>query len=387
MAEPTINELRTEYDNICRKFPELQKRSEKDEGAMLQVRLHAQDGFHLAGRLKSRYEALLSATPAGSKEYQDFSKQIKFYDDQLVNWTDWLQKFGSPMSGLPSTTFDDIAGLEDVKATIRNYLFMLKNPNVAKAYHINTNLGILLYGPPGTGKTLIAEAIAHELGVRYFVITPSQIFGSYVGESEKNVRDVFAELRACKDGAVLLIDECESIFARRENSTNRAAIGVANQLLQEMNGQGDGQVTRRVILGATNRPELMDEAYLRFKRFSLQFYIGMPAPEAKEKVVRLNLTKRPHDPIVMTELIRKLNQDNYLTCADISGIVEQCAYKALAECREKTESNLSGENNPEIVNIRLDHLNDVLSKYPRSVTQSMLDEYEAFRQSRLNPNG
>ena len=386
MAEQTIGELLGEYQVVCKKFKESQSNSEKDESALLQTRINAQAGFHLARKLKAKYETLLPTAAPGSKQAQEFEQNIAFYEKQIRSWTEWLQKYGSPMSELPSTTFDDIAGLDDVKETIKNYLFMLKRPEVAKAYHINTNLGILLYGPPGTGKTLIAEAIAHELGVRYFVITPSQIFGSYVGESEKNVRAIFAELRACTDGAVLLIDECESIFARREGDSNRAAIGVANQLLQEMNGQGDSEVSRRVIIGATNRPELMDEAYLRFKRFSLQFYIGMPAPEAKEKVVKLNLAKRPHEPAVMTELIARLRNDDCYTCADISGIVERCAYLALEDCRKRAEANGIGIGDElkssDIVKIRLDHLNKVYSTYPKSVTLDMLQAYEEFKERR-----
>lgn len=380
----SVTELKKQYDENVRRVKDLRVKSDKDESLTLEIRLAAQEGFELAGELRAHY-ARLAGVAHGEKDREELEAQEKFYAKEVENWSKWLRKYGSPMSGIPKTTFDDIAGLDDVKATIKNYLFMLKNPEIAEAYRINTNLGILLYGPPGTGKTLVAEAIAHELNVRYFVITPSQIFGSYVGESEKNVRDVFAELRACKDGSVLLIDECESIFARRDSNTNRAAIGVANQLLQEMNGQGDAGVGRRVILGATNRPELMDEAYLRYKRFSLQFYIGMPAEAAVKKVVALNLRKRPHDEVVETELIRRLLQDGYYTCADISGIVEQCAYMALSECRKRAEDLGVSEYGEKMgyVNINLTHLNKVLENYPHSVTQDMLDEYQRFHDERI----
>ena len=127
----------------------------------------------------------------------------------------------------------------------------------------------------------------------------------------------------------------------------------------------------------------MDEAYLRFKRFSLQFYIGMPAPEAKEKVVRLNLANRPHDPAVMTELISRLQSDDCYTCADISGIIERCAYLALEDCRRRVESNGITDVRPcDIVNINLDHLNKVYSTYPKSVTLDMLQGYEEFKERR-----
>ena len=367
----SIVQLEKDYIAECARFKSAREKSKEDEGLRIEARKLAQRGLGLAISLKQRYTDL-------REEKAEYAEKVKEYDREIERWQKWLVRLGSPMNGIPSTTFDDVAGLEDVKETIRNYLFALKNPEVAKKYRVSTNVGILLYGPPGTGKTLVAKAIAHELGVRFFVITPSMIFGSYVGESEKNVRDIFAELRACEDGAVLLIDECESIFARRENNTNRAAIGVANQLLQEMNGVNDGGSDRRVILGATNRPELMDEAYLRYKRFSLQFLIGMPNKEARQTVVDLNLKKLPHDEIVREELLRRL--DESYTCADISGIIEQCAYRAMEEYREKCEK-AEGKSVP-FVNINVKHLREVLKNFSKSVTPEMIRGYEEFRDAR-----
>ena len=379
-----IEVLIQEYEDYSSKFSNKFK-GILDEEKSKNVRVEAQKGLALATELRDRYSELIEQTSEGSKENGEFVKQRDRYAEQIENWKKWLAKYGSHMKGIPTTSFDDVAGLEDVKNDIKNYIFMLKNPDVAKKYRIDTNLGILLYGPPGTGKTLIAEAIAHELGVRYFVITPSQIFGSYVGESEKNVRDVFEELRACQDGSVLLVDECESIFARRESNTNRAAIGVANQLLQEMNGQGDSGSSRRVIIGATNRPQLLDEAYLRFKRFSLQYYIGMPNREAVSRVIDLRLKDRPTGDRFKEYLMDKIEGGNY-TCADISGIIEKCAYQAVSECRAIKERN--GEvkfgTNTAYVNMTIKQLSEVLSRDPMSVTDEMLMEYENFRKSRLN---
>ncbi len=382
-----VVDLEKLYPEQCQKFSAKKKVVESDKDPKdddkIAIRMLAQDGFTYANELKKKYQSFLPN--AAGNEARECEEKIKYYDLEMEKWTIWLQKYGSPISGIPSTTFDDIAGLDDVKETIKDYLYLLNNPGIAKTYNISTNLGILLYGPPGTGKTLIAEAIANALNVRYFVITPSQVFGSYVGESEKNVRDIFAELRACTDGAVLLIDECESIFARRDgNTSNRAAIGVANQLLQEMNGQGDS-ASRRVILGATNRPELMDEAYLRYKRFSMQFYIGMPDMKAKEDVVEINVKKRPYEPMFKEKLMLTLMCDDLYTCADISGIIEQCAYMALTECRKISEEHpdaVFGQNR-DYIKMTPAHLESVLARYPRSVTREMLAGYEQFRQQRI----
>ncbi len=383
-ANMNIADLKKAYDDKAAVFN--RKRKENTDDTPRELRKIGQELFSYANLLRKRYDDLLENGMAreGSKDYEEFKRERDLYSNELVNLSGWLKKYGSPMQGIPKTTFDDVAGLEDVKDSIKDYLYMLSNPGIAEAYHMDTNIGILLYGPPGTGKTLVAEAIANALNVRYFVITPSQIFGSYVGESEKNVRDIFEEMNVCTDGSVLLIDECEAIFARRDGNANRASIGVANQLHQEMNGQGEA-ASRRVIVGATNRPELMDEAYLRYKRFSLQFYIGLPNDEAKERVLDLNLKKRPCDENLRSYFLNILRGDDLYTCADISGIIEQCANKAIRECRKASETDRSiryGENEG-YIRINANHLDDVLAHYPRSVTREMLAQYEEFRDSRI----
>ncbi len=380
--EKLYNEKAKAYQT---KRDEFEKKKEPTNDDKRDCRRQGQELFSYANALRMKRKDLLDRGVADSAA--DQKRLQALYDNDvkaIKSLSAWLKKYGSPMEGIPSTTFDDIAGLDDVKSTIYDYLFMLKNPAVAKAYKIDTNIGILLYGPPGTGKTMIAEAIANALNVRYFVITPSQIFGSYVGESEQNVRDVFDEMSVCTDGAVLLIDECESIFARRDGNSNRSALGVANQLLQEMNGQGD-KASRRVIIGATNRPELMDEAYLRYKRFSLQFYIGMPNNKAKETMVNLKLKGRPYEESFKQALLLRMYGDDLYTCADIAGIIEQCAFLALQECRKNAEQNRQisyGENTP-FVKMTPEHLDIVMAKYPRSVTQEMLDGYEEFRNRKI----
>lgn len=371
----TLSELKNKYLSTVEQFKAVYERTEKEDELRIDARKLAQRCLGMALELKRRYEEMIHQTPEYSADVDAWQRQIERLQDRL-------EKLGSPMSGIPSTTFDDIAGLEDVKETIRNYLFAIKNPEVARQYNINASVGMLMYGPPGTGKTLVAKAIAHELGVRFFVITPSNIFDAYVGDSEKNVKNIFAELRACEDGAVLLVDECESIFSRRGGQdSSRAALGVANQLLQEMNGVNDSG-EKRVILGATNRPWDIDEAYLRFKRFSLQFYIGMPEESARIKVIDHHLAKLPREDDLRDALITTLG-DGY-TCADISGVIEQCSYLALEEYRRNTE--IADGASVDYVKIGVKHLNAVMKNFSKSVSESLLRDYEAFRTARKNGN-
>lgn len=364
-------ELQNDYIEYQKQYEQSLSRVEKDEDSRIEARKYAQRCLGLAITLRRKFDEI-------SLENPKYRVNAEWYANQIPAWEKKLKRLGSSMSGIPSTTFDDVAGLEDVKAAIKNYLFALKNPEIAKKYKISTSAGMLLYGPPGTGKTLVAEAIANALGVRFFVITPSDVFGSYVGESERNIREIFSEIRACEDGAVLLVDECESIFSRRTGESNRSTIGVANQLLQEMNG-ANSTADKRLIIGATNCPEQIDEAYLRYKRFSMQFYIGMPAPEARKKIIKKKLSGIPCEPMVEEEMIRRL--DESFTCADITGIIEQCAYKAMQDYRAICERD---GMNADCVRVGLSHLNDVLSTYPKSVTPADLKRYTAFRDARLS---
>ena len=296
MAVNSIIKEEEAYSAFVREFKELEKQNEANRGDgknERELKIMAQAALTKARLLRKSYESYLNIARSenNAADIKEFEERIAKIDSQIGKWNSKCQLYGSSLSGTPDTTFDDIAGLEDIKKTIRDYLYVLKHPDVAGDYSISTNLGILLSGPPGTGKTMFGEAIANELGLRYFVITPSKIFGAYVGDSEKNIKDLFDELRACTDGSVLLVDECETIFAKRTSDGNRASVGVTNQLLQEMNGQGDLKTSKRVIVGATNRPEMIDEAYLRYKRFSLQCYVGLPEMSAKRKVIDLKLKK------------------------------------------------------------------------------------------------
>ena len=377
----TTESLHQAYDVNRKKYKALKDdlTAKKDEEMNAKLRPFAQDLLGSVMEIKGRYQELEAMADGKGKYATELGKAEKLIDF----WLKELTSLGSSISGIPNTTFDDIAGLEDVKQTAKDYLFALTHEDVAKAYNFNTNIGILLYGPPGTGKTLVAQAIAHELGVRFFTITPSMIFGSYMGESERNVREIFTELRACKNGAVLLVDECESIFGKRKEDSNRAEIGVANQLLQEMNGVSDSEGgDKRVIIGATNRPWLMDEAYLRFKRFSLHFYIGMPNKDAIAAVVALNLKKLPCEP-QMQEVITRYFQDREgkYTCADISGIITQCATLAMQEYREQAERGQAPAKG-KVVNIGTRHFEKVMSTFSRSVTEKDLMEYKEFKNSR-----
>ncbi len=300
---------------------------------------------------------------------------------------------------IPKTTFDDIKGLDDVKALAKSFIFMVKNKAILDAYHMEGGLGLLMYGAPGTGKTMFAEAIAHEMNLPLSIITPASIFNSHVGESEKSVREIFSQIEACPDGAILFIDECESIFGTRGGDTPDWKASVTTELLQRLNGFGvDG--SKRVLIGATNRPDLIDIAFLRYKRFTHQIHIQPPDDTAKRALIegaigkiRVNGKSGKENPqnvldgITIDEILEmcsgrstvkdKFGQSTtvigHYSAADIRGIIEEVCRMAIEEIQER--------GGKDAIKLRRDMFVRAVAKVPPSISDELLDKYKNFRRA------
>ncbi|MGM9972078.1 MAG: AAA family ATPase [Anaeroplasmataceae bacterium] len=295
------------------------------------------------------------------------------YRKDFLYYVEKSQQYGSTVKGeIPKTKLADVKGLKDVKSLIYNFIHLTKNPEILKAYKLSSGLGLLMYGPPGTGKTLIAEAIANELQVPFFLVTPSDIFKSHVGESEEAVKMLFYDIEQCEEGAVLFIDECESIFSRRDENTERYQAAVTTELLQRMNGFGvNGD--KRVIIAATNRPEMIDPAYLRYKRFSNVILVDLPDREAMTAIIESKLKGMPIDPSVDVKTLVDIamEEGRNLSGADISGIIETTALKAIDIIREK---NLDAP-----IPLTLDMFKDSFDKHLQSISDEALAQYHNFK--------
>ena len=160
-------------------------------------------------------------------------EEREMFEEHFKKLSNSAQSYGSALnSKIPSTTFDDVKGLDGVKKLVKSFLFMAQNREIVEYYKLEGGLGMLMYGAPGTGKTMFAEAIANAMDLPLFIVTPADIFKSYVGESEQAVKQIFQEIDACPDGAVLFVDECESIFSRRTQDTKDYKAAVTTELLQ-----------------------------------------------------------------------------------------------------------------------------------------------------------
>lgn len=321
---------------------------------------------------------------------------------------------------IPKTTFADIMGLDDVKKLAKSFIFMVKNGDMLKSYNMQGGLGLLMYGAPGTGKTMFAEAIAHEMNLPLMVITPANIFNSHVGESEKSVREIFRQVEACPDGAILFIDECESIFGTRSGDTPDWKASVTTELLQRLNGFGvDG--SKRVLIGATNRPDLIDIAFLRYKRFTHQIHIQPPddtairaliisalakleingesATKIEElasdgtKHVRLENQERVLADITVEEIVNMAtkglpSQDSFgsapvksgfYSAADIRGIIEEVCRMAIEEIQADQEKH--PDMQVKAIKLRRDMFLAAFKKIPPSISDTLLKKYTDFRRA------
>ena len=189
-------------------------------------------------------------------------------------------------------TFDDIAGLESVKEAVRDQIIMpFRHADLYKRFGLKSGGGILLYGPPGTGKTMLAQAIATEVDGAFFSVKGSDLISKYVGESEQNIKKLFAAARSLPV-SVIFFDEFEVIGRARGNDLQPWADKMLSELLAQMQGFEKSE-NALLVLAATNMPWVIDSALLRPGRFNRKVYVSLPDTPAREQIVRINMEGLP----------------------------------------------------------------------------------------------
>jgi len=230
---------------------------------------------------------------------------------------------------IPRVTWDQVGGLDEVKMKLREAVEMpLKDPDAFKRMGIRPPRGILLYGPPGTGKTLLAKAVATESEANFISIKGPEVMSKWVGESEKAVRMIFKKARQVAP-CVVFLDELDAI-AHRRGSDLDSGVGerVVNQLLTSLDGLESMEGV--VVIGATNRPDMVDPALLRTGRFDRLVIVPIPDRKARLEILKVHTKEMPTDGVDLEELAVEL--DGY-TGADIEGLCREAAMIALREDR------------------------------------------------------
>ncbi len=234
----------------------------------------------------------------------------------------------------PKVTFNDIAGYDDVKQELRETVEFLKNPARIKALGARAPKGVLLVGPPGTGKTLFARAVAGEAEVPFFNISGSEFIEMFVGVGAARVREMFDQARK-KAPCIIFIDEIDAIG--RSRSAGPALGGhdereqTLNQLLTEMDGFDPS--TGVVVMAATNRPEILDQALLRAGRFDRRVVVDKPDLTAREGILKLYARKMQLADDVDLHVVA-LRTPGFVG-ADLENICNEAAIHALRKNRER----------------------------------------------------
>ncbi len=229
---------------------------------------------------------------------------------------------------VPEVRWSDIGGLEHVKQQLREAVeWPMKHPEVFEKMGIDAPKGILLFGPPGCGKTLLAKAVATESGANFIAVRGPEILSKWVGESEKAVRQIFRRARQVAP-TVIFFDEIDSIApARGSRFDSGVTDRIVNQLLTEMDGIEP--LRKVVVIGATNRPDILDPALLRPGRFDRLIYVPPPDYKARIEIFKVHTRKMPLAPDVnLEELARKT--EGY-SGADIEAVCREAALIALRE--------------------------------------------------------
>lgn len=222
----------------------------------------------------------------------------------------------------PNITFDDIAGLEEVKNALRKkVLYPRTFPEYYKKFNIQLSGGILMYGLPGTGKTMMAKAIASEIkDCKFYSVNCSDIVSKWVGESERNIKNLFETARKDKF-AVIFFDEFEVIGAKRTEDDASRVNRVVTELLSQMQGF-KGNDDNILVIAATNRPWQVDSALMRPGRFSDRIYVPLPDKEARKFLIEKSWKDIPFDIDIN---IDKLAEDTEgFNSADIIYLCETC---------------------------------------------------------------
>lgn len=291
---------------------------------------------------------------------------------------------------VPDVKWIDIGGLEDTKRELQEMVrYPIEHRHLFEKFGMMASRGVLFYGPPGCGKTLMAKAIANECGANFISVKGPELLNAWFGGSEANVRELFDKARAASP-CILFFDEMDSIARARGGGGGGASDTsdrVINQLLSEIDGIGGGKTL--FIIGATNRPDILDPGLMRPGRLDQLIYIPLPDFDSRVSIFKANLRKSPvADDITFDQLAEVTDG---FSGADITEICQRAAKNAIRDCItaeiERQKRVEDGELTQEeadalpdsVPYISRSHFEQSMSKARRSVTPDIVAQYDEFQ--------
>jgi len=262
------------------------------------------------------------------------------------------------MVEIPRVKWDEVGGLEDVKQQLKETVeWPLSNPEGFERLGIKPPRGLLLYGPPGNGKTLIAKAVATESAANFIAIKGPEVMSKWVGESEKKLREVFRKAKQVSP-CIVFLDELDALAPTRgTGGDNNVSDRLVDQLLTSMDGleNMEGVIT----IGATNRPEIIDQALLRPGRFDRMILVGEPDEDARKKILEIHTRSVPLKNVKLGVIAKKMVG---YTGADIEGVVREAAILALRK-------------DPKAKEVTMKHFEEALELVVPSITEDTVKYY------------
>ncbi|XP_018412569.1 PREDICTED: spastin [Nanorana parkeri] len=306
-------------------------------------------------------------TPTTGLRKKDM-KNLKNVDSNLANLI-----LNEIVDSGPSVKFTDIAGQELAKQALQEIVIL---PSIRPELFTGLRAparGLLLFGPPGNGKTMLAKAVAAESNATFFNISAASLTSKYVGEGEKLVRALFSVARELQP-SIIFIDEVDSLLCERREGEHDASRRLKTEFLIEFDGVQSGGDDRVLVMGATNRPQELDEAVLRL--FTKRVYVSLPNEETRLLLVK-NLLSKQGNPLTQKELAQLARQTEGYSGSDITALAKDAALGPIRELKPEQVKNMSAS---EMRNIKYSDFLNSLKKIKCSVSSSTLESYIRWNQ-------